>query len=577
MSFGSGAFLRRVTIGRVAATPRTIGRYELLEPIGQGGMGTVYRARDPMIDRLVAIKTIDFSDAGDAASRRELRERVLREASAAGALSHPNIVTVHDVGELDSKAYIVMEYVDGVTLWQLRESGEAPSHARVVEILRETAAALDYAHSRGIIHRDVKPGNIMIARDGRVKITDFGIARMLSGERLTKTGMIVGTPHYMAPEQLGTGEVGPPADQFALAINAYEALTGRKPFDADNFSKLLAMILKEQPPPLRSIDPSIPAAVDSALRRSFAKDPAKRYPSCSALGEALSAAFGTSSPTVRAASPPQRRSRLPLAAWVAGGVAATAVALWLAFSGGGAGPGTRGGEPGGSPVAAVSRGADGGTGAADSAVPQGPNTPEPGSGESATEASQVAGEAQEPAGTAAPATAAVATPGRTVPGEQASGGRPKSGASPVSPPQGSSPPGSSPGSSAPGSSAPVSSAAAASSGQPSSESSPSSQRVPPASPNAAPQLVPLGPLVTLVWKGELGTSETLVVDGGKSASGELSRPLPAFPMQVEISPQDSLELVEAPSAANNWSRLRIHNSGRARTLIFIRYRKLAQP
>jgi serine/threonine-protein kinase len=147
---------------------------------------------------------------------------------------------VHDVGELGSKAYIVMEYVEGVTLWQARESDQPPDRDKILDILRQTAAALDYAHERGIVHRDVKPGNIMIDSRGAVKIAHFGIAGMLSGERLTRTGMIVGTPHYMAPEQLlGAGEADPAADQFGLAINAYETLTGHKPFDADNVSALL--------------------------------------------------------------------------------------------------------------------------------------------------------------------------------------------------------------------------------------------------------------------------------------------------------------------------------------------------
>ncbi len=524
-----------------------------MEPIGQGGMGTVYRARDPMIDRLVAIKTIDFTDSGDAAARQELRDRVLREASAAGALSHPNIVTVHDVGEIDSRAYIVMEYVDGVTLWQLRDSGEALSREKIVDILRQTAVALDYAHEKGIIHRDVKPGNIMITRDGRVTITDFGIARTLTGERLTRTGMIVGTPHYMAPEQLGKTGVGPAADQFALAINAYEALTGKKPFDADNFSALLAMILNQDPPPLRSIDPEIPRAVETVLKRALEKDPKKRYPSCSALGDALAEAIGSPATQV-ATEASTRRSGVPVLAWITGAIAVVALAAWMVFSsgrGGDADPNSepeasalaqQGGEPGSQVEAANSPGPEADELAAEAgsaaAVPADGSRSD-GSSEGETARSPLSQAAESPAGRGA-------TPTQPQTAEQQRAGQSRSA------PAG-------------GGQRPESSRAA---------DSPTDRPV--SSRTSAARLALTGPLVTVVWKGELQTGQTLTIQAGAADSGGLSRPLPAVPMQVEISPQDSLDVLEAPSAGNGWARMRIHNSGRSRTLIFIRYRELSK-
>jgi serine/threonine-protein kinase len=493
-------------------------------------MGTVYRARDPLIDRLVAIKTIDFSEAGDPAQRQQLRDRVIREASAAGALSHPNIVTVHDAGELGSKAYIVMEYVEGVTLWQARESGEPPERGKVLDILRQTAAALDYAHERGIVHRDVKPGNIMIDRRGAVKIADFGIARMIAGERLTRTGMIVGTPHYMAPEQLGAGEAGPAADQFALAINAYETLTGNKPFDADNFSALLAKILNEDPPPMRAADSLIPAAAEAAIKRALAKDPRKRYPSCSAFAAALNQAFAAASPAAGpsgsgATAPKGGASRLKWAA-LAASVVVVALAGWLALAPPEPAPRLEQALP---PFGAGE-------------VPVSAQQPETQAGAGA------AGQSLAPAQSLTPA-ATKPGPTQTSP---AAGGQPISNAPPAServvsnepnPERASEP------------------AAPPKSGEP-----------PPAP--AAGALVASGPTITAVWRGNLQTGETLTIDKGVADKGKLSRALPSIPIEIEVAPANSVEILEAPSQANGWSQLRLRNLDRPRTLIFIRYREL---
>lgn len=298
-----------------------IGRYELIEMIGQGGMGRVYRARDPLIDRVVAIKTIELADAG--AKAEELRPRILREVRAAGRLLHPHIVQIFDVGELPDKAYIVMELVEGRTLWDLYDAGERPGPAEAVRILEQVADALDYAHEQGIVHRDVKPGNVLIDAKGVAKITDFGIARIMTDERLTQTGMIVGTPHYMAPEQLQEAGVGPAADQFALAVNAYELLTGQKPFDGESFSSLLYMVLNEEPPPLAEFDLDLPPSVEQALRKGLAKDRGDRYLSCRALTDALQAALAPDSAAVPAVAKKNSR-RLP---WALAAAAAALAAI----------------------------------------------------------------------------------------------------------------------------------------------------------------------------------------------------------------------------------------------------------
>jgi serine/threonine protein kinase len=207
--------------------PRTLGRYEILEQVGKGGMGVVYRAVDPAIGRIVAIKTIRFDDAAEE-KNSELRARLLRESQAGGQLSHPNIVAVYDVSEQGETAYIVMEYVVGRTLDQAMSEGlSLRSSEEALRIVEACAGALDYAHSRGIVHRDIKPANIMLQVDGGVKIADFGIAKAAQFTPLTQSAVMVGSPHYMAPEQWKGEAVTGRADQYALAGVAYAMLTGR--------------------------------------------------------------------------------------------------------------------------------------------------------------------------------------------------------------------------------------------------------------------------------------------------------------------------------------------------------------
>src|SRR5437588_6042693 len=201
-----------------------IGRYKIVRELGRGAMGVVYHAIDPNIGRPVAIKTIQLSQGRKPEEMERMRERLFREARSAGMLSHPGIVTIYDVEQQGDLAYIAMEYVDGPTLDQMLSATPLISAERMFSILGQTAVALDYAHGKSIVHRDIKPANIMIARDGTAKITDFGIAKITTSEQFTMTGSIVGTPHYMSPEQVQGQPVDGRSDQFSLAVITYEAL-----------------------------------------------------------------------------------------------------------------------------------------------------------------------------------------------------------------------------------------------------------------------------------------------------------------------------------------------------------------
>ena len=256
-------------------------------------MGVVYSAQDPTIGRMVAIKSIRLSDLTDEAERARLRDRLFREAQSAGVLSHPNIVTIYDVAEEDGMAYVFMELVNGWSLDRSLSGPHPPGRSALLKILRETAAALDYAHKKGIVHRDIKPANIMLHEDGSAKITDFGVAKIVS-QQMTQAGILMGTPNYMSPEQVQTAKVTGRADQFALGVIAYEILTGQKPFAADNLPSLLFKIVREEPTPAHQLNPSIGEAMEMVLRRALAKAPEARFDSCTAFIDALEAAMKSS-------------------------------------------------------------------------------------------------------------------------------------------------------------------------------------------------------------------------------------------------------------------------------------------
>jgi serine/threonine-protein kinase len=243
-------------------------------------MGIVYHAIDPNIGRPVAIKTIQFGTERNPEEQERLRERLFREARSAGILSHPSIVTIYDVDQQDDLAFIAMEYVDGPTLDQILAAPWPIDPERMFRLLTQTAGALDYAHQKGIVHRDIKPANIMIAADGTAKITDFGIAKVNTSEQLTMTGSIVGTPHYMSPEQVQGQPVDGRSDQFSLAVIAYEMLTGEKPYAGEHLTTVVYKIVAEAPRPPHSLNPSLAGAIEEVLYKGLAKQPDGRYPTC---------------------------------------------------------------------------------------------------------------------------------------------------------------------------------------------------------------------------------------------------------------------------------------------------------
>ena len=269
-----------------------IGRYRILDELGRGATGVVYRALDPAIGRTIAIKTIRLSDFTDAVERDRLRERLFREAQSAGILSHPNIVTIYDISEENGLAYIYMEFVDGPPLEKILNSAEPLLPEGVLSILRQIALALDYAHKKGIVHRDIKPANILIHESTLAKITDFGVAKILS-QQMTQSGVMMGTPNYMSPEQVQGHAVDGRADQFSLAVIAYEILTGEKPFVADHLPSLLYRIVREEPVPPQRLNPALAPQVDVVLKKALAKSAADRYPTALEFVDALTEACNT--------------------------------------------------------------------------------------------------------------------------------------------------------------------------------------------------------------------------------------------------------------------------------------------
>lgn len=270
--------------------PASLGRYRLLEPIGQGATGRVYLARDPKINRLLAIKLIDLTLERDQTEITDASERFSREAETTGRLSHPNIVTIHDMGESDGDVYIAMEYLKGDLLSRFTAPETLLPARLVLELGAQTADALDYAHSQNVIHRDIKPGNIMYdSVSGDLKITDFGIARLIDVNR-TRTGVVLGTPSFMAPEQIEGGNVKGYTDLFALGVSLYELLTGHLPFRGNSMTKLMFVIANEPHTPLSAVRADLPAGLDSVIDMALNKDPAARFQRGADMADALRSA-----------------------------------------------------------------------------------------------------------------------------------------------------------------------------------------------------------------------------------------------------------------------------------------------
>ena len=257
---------------------RQIGKYRILERIGRGGMGSVFKAHDPVLDRLVALKVFsaeaDYSD--------ELRARFFREAQACAKLSHHNIVTIHDLGEADGNLFIVMELLEGEELRKLIAQRTLVHLEDKLPLMVQICEGLGYAHERGIVHRDVKPGNIFVLRNGQVKILDFGIARIEAAETgLTRTGLIIGTLQYMAPER-ARGHGDHRSDIFSVGAVFYELLTYRPPFVGDDPMEILEKLRTEDPPRLDEVDPTLPPELGAIVERALQKDPSRRF---AALGQ----------------------------------------------------------------------------------------------------------------------------------------------------------------------------------------------------------------------------------------------------------------------------------------------------
>lgn len=252
-----------------------LGRYEIVGEIGQGAMGTVYKAKDPLIDRILAIKTINLDLAGD--EIEEYEGRFYQEAKAAGRLSHPNIVTVFDVGKSGDIAYIAMEFLQGRELRDILNEGRRLPVEQAIDIVVQVAQGLSYAHEHNIVHRDVKPSNIMVVRDGHVKITDFGIARMESASVRTQTGMVLGSPKYMSPEQVTGKQIDRRSDIFSLGVMLYEMLTGQVPFVGEHVNAIMYQILNTVPPPPGALNPEVPGMLNFIVAKALAKEVADRY------------------------------------------------------------------------------------------------------------------------------------------------------------------------------------------------------------------------------------------------------------------------------------------------------------
>jgi len=261
------------------STMKKLGKYEVIEEIGKGAMGIVYKAFDPLMGRYVALKTMSYSNASDP----EFKKRFFKEAQAPGRLHHENIVIIYELNEDQGVPFIAMEFLEGDDLFHLIHSGHIFTLQRIMEITIQICDGLHFAHSNGIIHRDIKPANIFILRNGKIKIVDFGIAHISQSSLMTKTGMLLGTPSYMSPEQVKCETLTGRSDLFSLGVILYELLTGRRPFDGDTYTNILFKILNEEPKPLCELYPSCPAPLEKTIMKALNKNPNDRYMDLSSM------------------------------------------------------------------------------------------------------------------------------------------------------------------------------------------------------------------------------------------------------------------------------------------------------
>jgi ankyrin repeat protein/predicted Ser/Thr protein kinase len=317
-------------------TPERIGGYEILSELGRGAMGVVYHARDTAIGRPVAIKVIRLDPGTTAEEGAYLRQRLIREAGAAGKMYHPGIVTVHQLGEDGANVFIVMEYVEGASLEHLLSNNPLLDRAWTLDILAQIAVALDYAHKEGVVHRDVKPPNILVRSDGRVKIADFGIAKVTAAATtgMTGAGISLGSPAYMSPEQIQAGNIDGRSDQFALGTIAFQMFAGRLPFKGDTAHVVMYQIVTADPFDPQPGDAPLSPPVKAVLSRALAKNPNDRFPDCATFILQLTDAAGVAPPvqlssTAQIQTPPPKPSRI----WMV--LPAIGAFLTLALIGGG--------------------------------------------------------------------------------------------------------------------------------------------------------------------------------------------------------------------------------------------------
>ena len=314
-----------------AAEVAKVGRYEILSKVGQGAMGVVYRAQDPTIRRIVALKVLpaDPAEIGGASGTQGRSKAGFfeREAQAAGALLHPNIVTLYDAGRDANWYYLAMEFVEGGTFAaEIAREGKVKAE-RAAEVVAVVADALDFAHERGVVHRDIKPANLMILPDQTVKVADFGIARLTTAASTMTGDMMVGTPHYMSPEQVRGGKIDGRADLFSLGVVLYEALTGRKPFQAETLAAVLNAIINSSPPPPHEVEASIPPELSAIVERAMARKPEERYARGKDMANELRRFLGAVRGEPIAALPTQRKK----SSWLV--AAAAAIAALVALGG----------------------------------------------------------------------------------------------------------------------------------------------------------------------------------------------------------------------------------------------------
>jgi tRNA A-37 threonylcarbamoyl transferase component Bud32 len=300
-----------VVVQEVAQAKPTLGRYEILEELGRGAMGIVYKGRDPKLGRLTAIKTIRFTDDFDEDQVEKIKEQFYREAEVVAKLSHPNIVTIYDVGEDLELSYLAMEYLEGESLEKYAERGSLLAIRKCLDVVAQVCDALDYAHSRGIVHRDVKPANIMILKNGLVKVTDFGIARATATSK-TRTGVIKGTPYYMSPEQISGMRVDGRSDIFSLGVVFYQLLTGELPFGGENLAAIMYQITSVPHDSPTKHNPKIYKAAVAILDRALEKKLEKRYQNAKQMGDHLRL-LGQRLDEVKAKAKKQERPEPPAA------------------------------------------------------------------------------------------------------------------------------------------------------------------------------------------------------------------------------------------------------------------------